>query len=321
MISTIKVRKRRKPEPPEVTADDDNFFKDMKELLDDEEHMDAVFLIPSSPSTTTSMFNPPLNEVRAHKSVLTARAEYFKAAFRTNAGIIGSTSVSTPSGSADSSGGVEKKDAGIAFKESRECIIRVDSYFTEQQVRYALEFIYTNRIERVREISTDDLLALLHLSDQWLLRDLKRLAEHELIRSHMSVNTIARMYGATEKFSALRLSRACIDYIMKNLRQLAGNTAFEEEMRNYPHLCMPVLKAAADLIQIVPDVSNSSMSGPLSKKQRTDHHSSSTGGGGNTSSAGVRPDGTPSSSAGAAAAGVAGGGGVLRSSPVPDSDT
>jgi hypothetical protein len=54
---------------------------------------------------------------------------------------------------------------------------------------------------------------------------------------------------------------------MTNLRQLAGNTVFEEEMKSYPHLCMPVLKAAANLI---PD-------GPALKKQRTDHHGTPSG--------------------------------------------
>jgi hypothetical protein len=81
---------------------------------------------------------------------------------------------------------------------------------------------------------------------------------------------------------------AFIEFIMANLRQLAGNTgAFEEEMKNYPHLCIPVLKAAADLIP----------NGPVHKKQRTNHHSDAAG--------------TPSSAGGAG----------LGSSPVPDSDT
>jgi speckle-type POZ protein len=268
---TIMVRKRRKPEPPQVAADDDEFFKDMRELLEDEEHMDAVFLIhPECSGNVKKEDNEPSSkkdmiELKAHKSVLTARAEYFKALFRTNA---------------------KTKTAGTSFRESEECIITVDAEFTEQHIRFILEFIYTNRIARIREISTDDLLCLLHLADRWLLRDLKRLIEHELIRDHMSINTVARMYGATEQFSAKRLSHACIEFIMSNLRQLAGNTVFEEEMKNYPHLCIPVLKAAADLI---PD-------GPVHKKQRTEHHTVATG--------------TPSS--GAPGCG---------SSPVPDSDT
>jgi speckle-type POZ protein len=236
---TIMVRKRRKHEPPEAAADDEEFIKDMRELLDDEEHMDAVFVLNKDMDCQ--------QEIRAHKSVLTARAEYFKALFRTNAS-------------------AEKKE-GTAFKESEECVIQVEKDFTEQQIRYVLEFIYTNRIQVVRDISTDDLLCLLHLSDKWLLRDLKRLVEHELIRDHMTVNTVARLYGATEDYHASRLSRACIEFIMTNLRQLAGNTAFEEEMKSYPHLCMPVLKAAANLI---PD-------GPALKKQRTDHHGTPSG--------------------------------------------
>jgi speckle-type POZ protein len=287
---TIMVRKRRKAEPPEAAADDDEFFKDMRELLDDEEHMDTVILVhpdpdamstslsmSSSAATATAKNSSPADKdmikVRAHKCVLTARAEYFKALFRK-----GSSNANSSS----------KKSGGSAFRESEECIIRVDGHFTEQHIRHCLEFLYTNRIQTLRDISTDDLLCLLHVSDKWLLRDLKRLIEHELIRDHMSVQNVARMYGATEDFNAQRLSRACIEFIMANLRQLAGNSAFEEEMKNYPHLCIPVLKAAADLI---PD-------GPVHKKQRTDHHSTTAG--------------TPSS-----AGGVAG----LGSSPVPDSDT
>jgi hypothetical protein len=45
----IMVRKRRKAEPPEPAADDAEFFRDMRDLLDDEEHMDAVFLVHRFP--------------------------------------------------------------------------------------------------------------------------------------------------------------------------------------------------------------------------------------------------------------------------------
>ncbi len=245
---TIMVRKKRKPEPPEAAADDDEFFKDMRELLDDEEHMDCLFLVHPEDSIAGMDAQdkedmddcPETIEIRAHKCILTARTEYFKALFRKAAG---------------------GKTSKVAFRESEECTINVEPNFTPLHIRCMLEFVYTNRVASIRTTSTDDLLSLLHLSDKWLLRDLKRLVEHELIRNHMSVDTVARMYGATEDFNAQRLSRACIEFIMANLRLVTGNPSFEEEMKNYPHLCIPVLKAAADLIP----------EGPLHKKQRLDH--------------------------------------------------
>lgn len=301
---TIMVRKRRRPEVPEAASDDDEFFKDMRELMDDEEHMDAVFVIRHKkensndassaagktklsgnkrdssgevnykvPEKVGSMFTKvsgedenhsrpnqrdgdgsigneddddcSITEVRAHKAILTARAEYFKAHFRHYA----------------------PKGEKVSFKENANGEINVDSCFTEKTIRLMLEFIYTNRIRSIANVSTDDLMLLLHLSDLWLIRDLKRLVEHELIRSHMDVNTVARMYCATEDYHADRLARACINYIMDNIHEVTGNVAFQEEMKHYPHLCIPVLQAAADLI---PEQSH--------KKLRTtaDHVSSST---------------------------------------------
>lgn len=246
---TIMVRKRRKPEPPEEAADDEEFFRDMRELLEDEEHMDAIFEFTSVESSSMETEESEVDaegvvntvKIRAHKCILTARTDYFKALFRTNAS------------------SAESKSDSVAFLESNNCTIRVDPGFSPEHITFMLEFIYTNRILKIRSIGTDDLLCMLHLSDMWLLRDLKRLVEHELIRHHMEVHTVAKMYGATEDFNAQRLSRACIEFIMANLRQVTGNTTFGEEMKNYPHLCIPVLKAAAEMIP----------EGPAHKKQRT----------------------------------------------------
>lgn len=314
---TIMVRKRRKPDPPEPAADDEEFFKDMRDLLDDEEHMDAVFLIEDGPinddknskpssSSSAQMIGNSLSssgstgnvigvksedfpneeranmmtdesspmkmdenknviEIRAHKCILTARSDYFKAMFRKSANGAG--------------------DTKLSFRETAG-VVNVDPSFSVLTIQMMLEFLYSNRVKSLASVSTDDLLKLLHLSDMWSLRDLKRLVEHELIRSHMDVNTVARMYCATEDYHALRLSQACIDFIMENIREVTGNVEFQEEMKHYPHLCIPVLKAAADLI---PE--------PMHKKQRTGEHSSAA-------------SSTPSASAGVGCA----------SSPVPDSD-
>lgn len=371
---TIMVRKRRKPEPPEPAADDEEFIKDMRELLDDEEHMDAVFYVypdsespaPAAPSlgasaptgassflasslsvgasnkraisvtgsdsfgdmdmdvktasvpstsdrAAASIKNPDsqntnstnhddvnLIPIRAHKCILTARGEYFKALFR-----------KALPGVAGNAPTIKSSNKGGSFRESTESAVYVESAFPDRIIRLMLEFIYTNRIQCLASsldalssihhryspnnhtISTDDLLRLLHLSDKWVLRDLKRLVELELIRSHMDVNTVARMYCATEDYNARRLARACIDFIMENIREVTTNAAFQEDMKHYPHLCIPVLKAAAELI---PE--------PAHKKARTGDHGPGSGAGAAT---------TPGVGAG-------GGAGAMSSSPVPDSD-
>jgi hypothetical protein len=63
MVFKIKVRQQQKPEPPEVTSENGSFFQDTKD-----------------PSTTTSTSHPTSNEIRAHQSILTARAQYLKVA-------------------------------------------------------------------------------------------------------------------------------------------------------------------------------------------------------------------------------------------------
>ena len=224
---TIMVRKRRKPEPPEPAADDSEFFRDMRELLEDTEHADAVFVV------TLGGLEEEENkvEIRAHKCVLTARAEYFKALFRKSS----------------------------AFLESSSHTVQVEPSFSPTTIQRMLQFVYSNRVADIPEASTNEILELLHLADKWVLRDLKKLCEYELIRTHMDVDNVAKMYCATEEYHANRLSRACIDFIMENIREVTGNVAFQEEMKHYPHLCIPVLKAAADLI---PE--------PVHKKQRVE---------------------------------------------------
>mmetsp|Transcript_39186 Transcript_39186/g.55142 ORF Transcript_39186/g.55142 Transcript_39186/m.55142 type:complete len:360 (-) Transcript_39186:631-1710(-) len=244
---TIMVRKRRKPVQPTPETNDNEFIKDFREILDDEEHMDAVFLVYPDGTHDLNLKDDEKTQIRVHKCILAARAEYFKALFRK--GVSGDYST-----------------VGITFRESRECIIRVEQQFSEAHIRATIEFLYTNRVENMRDFQTDDLLCLLNLSDKWLLNDLKRLVEHQLIRHHMEVSTVARMYCASQDFHASRLSHACINFIMTNIRQVTANATFQEEMKNYPHLCIPVLKAAAELIP----------EGPLPKKQRTEAITSET---------------------------------------------
>jgi hypothetical protein len=137
------VRKRRKAEPPEVAADDEEFFRDMRDLLDDDEHMDAIFVVhpidsvdteeseemdveDNSSSSNNNNKKKKMVEIRAHKCILTARTDYFKALFRKCAA------------SSSSSSSSENKGNKIAFKESGECTIKVDPNFTPEHITYML---------------------------------------------------------------------------------------------------------------------------------------------------------------------------------------
>jgi len=67
----IIVRRRRKPVPPAPICPDSLFFRQMRNLLDEAEHKDVTFVV-----------GPRKEQVRAHKAVLIARGDYFRALFR-----------------------------------------------------------------------------------------------------------------------------------------------------------------------------------------------------------------------------------------------
>jgi hypothetical protein len=100
-------------------------------------------------------------KVQAHECILTARrTDYFEALFCKGATTIGG------------------KSLRVTFLESADCTINVEPTFSPPHIRYMPKFIYTNGIQALRLVLTDNLLCILHLSDKWLLRDLQHLIEH-----------------------------------------------------------------------------------------------------------------------------------------------
>eukprot|EP00815_Leptocylindrus_aporus_P011629 CAMPEP_0116057616 /NCGR_PEP_ID=MMETSP0322-20121206/4717_1 /TAXON_ID=163516 /ORGANISM="Leptocylindrus danicus var. apora, Strain B651" /LENGTH=341 /DNA_ID=CAMNT_0003541661 /DNA_START=9 /DNA_END=1030 /DNA_ORIENTATION=- len=214
---TIMVRKKRKPEPPAPTASDGEFVADFRDLLDDHEHKDSTLEIQEDGS-----------KIRAHKAILTARSDYFRSAFRKN-----------------------------TFGESENLTLKIPNMFKAFTIQKMLEFIYTNRVECLSNLTIEQLLGLLHCAEYYVLRDLKKIVEHCLI-SKMDVTNVARLYCATEDYSAKRLAQSCIQFIMDHIREVTNDENFTHEMRNYPNLCIPVLQEAAKLIP----------EGPAAKKPR-----------------------------------------------------
>lgn len=214
---TIMVRKKRKPELPEAAASDGEFIADFRELLEDNEHKDTILEMENDGSL-----------LKTHKAILTARSDYFKSAFRKN-----------------------------TFGESETSTLKIPSIFKAVIVQMMLEFVYTNRIIGLPEMSIEALLELLHCAEFYGLRDLKKISEYCLI-GKMDVSNVAKLYCATEDYRAKRLAQSCLEFIMNHIHEVTTDENFTIEMRNYPNLCIPILQEAAKLIP----------EGPVTKKPR-----------------------------------------------------
>ena len=203
----ITVRKKQKEEVEKgPKEDDEEFRKDMMNLLDDEEHMDALFVFENGAT------------VPAHKTILTARGEYFKGLFRKGC---------------------------FADQDGK---ITVDSEFSERIITLMLEFLYTNRIDSLPDCSAQEIVDLLHLSNKWQLRDLKKVCEYQAMEM-ICVENVGKMFYATEEFQAQRLKKACVKFIMENIKEVTADQTFIEEVKLHPQLIIPILRDAAERME------------------------------------------------------------------------
>mmetsp|Transcript_22106 Transcript_22106/g.50529 ORF Transcript_22106/g.50529 Transcript_22106/m.50529 type:complete len:285 (+) Transcript_22106:699-1553(+) len=209
---TINVRKRRPVDSEERSGS--------VSIPSGTDYFTAMRNLLDNGEHTDMIFVVGTTAIRAHRCILAARGIFFKEEFRRE--------IASP-------------------QEGSEGRIEVGDEVSEGVVRAVLEFVYCNRVPGIVNFTVDELLDLLSLADRWSFRDLKRLVEFELM-CLIDVRNVARMYCATEEHSAKRLANACISFIMDNIREVTGDTSFRKEMGRYPHLCIPVLKAAADLI-------------------------------------------------------------------------
>lgn len=205
-VITVRKKQKKVEELKVDAADDDDFRKDMRELMEDEEHMDCVFVLETG------------ERLRAHKSILTARGDYFKGLFRKG-----------------------------CFSESDEGKITVPTEFSARTIGLMLEFIYTNRINELPNCDAMELLEMMNLSNVWLLRDLKKACEYQAMKM-ISIENVAKMLVATDQYNADRLKKTCIKYITENIKEVTSDPSFLEDLKEHPQLCIPILRNAAELI-------------------------------------------------------------------------
>jgi len=124
-----------------------------------------------------------------------------------------------------------------------------------------LEFIYTNRVEGLKECSAHEVLDLLSAAEEYLLPDLKRLCEHAA-QSLINTENVAKMMSAAERFEAPLLQKACINYILgPDKAEVIEHPTFRQELESFPCMLFPIIKAAP------------SLASPPAKRARTESQS------------------------------------------------
>jgi len=203
----IIVRRRRPPKPPEPEiCPVSKYFEHMSMLIHDIEHMDVTLLV-----------GPEGIELQAHKAILVARSDCFRATFR--------------------KGGMKESEIGVLRMEQHDV----------PTVSRMLEFLYTNRIQQLASCSSEELMSLLIVAEEKLLPELKALCEHEASKL-ISVENCAKMLCTAESYNAPQLKEACISFILDNVHEVTEDPGFQQELQQSPHLILPLLKATASLI-------------------------------------------------------------------------
>ncbi|CAK4082962.1 unnamed protein product [Aphanomyces euteiches] len=184
----------------------DDFFQAMKRMLNSSLNSDVVLKV-----------GPNEDILRAHKCILTTRCEVFRCMFP-----------------------AEGK-SGLVMKESEENAVIIRDH-SPDMVAKLLEFIYTNRVQDLAKLSANQLIDLLSLGEQYLMRPLKELCEihaKELITNE----TCTKLLSAAEKFNASFLKDSCVKHIVENMAVLIDDDIFCQEIEQNPTLALILLRA------------------------------------------------------------------------------
>lgn len=156
-------------------------------------------------------------ELAAHKAILSARSEFFEAMFR-------------PGGMSESS-----RDEIEMLQHDK------DSF------RRMLEFIYAGDVEDLEECSSSEIIALLELSNAYLLEDLGKLCEHAAAKI-VNMENIGKMmvFCSRYKSESLQLRSACTRFVSEHGRQLRSDPSFRKEIEQFPELGLLILDATAE---------------------------------------------------------------------------
>lgn len=137
-------------------------------------------------------------ELLAHKAILSARSEYFRAMFKRSTW--------------------EAKDDHI--------VIRDHAYETFARM---IEYIYTNTIRDIESVSANDIMDLLTLANEYVLAELRVFCEQRAARC-LNFDNIGKFYLLSHTHNATNLRAACQRYVADNSNALKSHQDFRNEI-------------------------------------------------------------------------------------------
>lgn len=176
----------------------DTYSSSFRALLKSEEHSDITFLV--------GLDGEEKESVSAHKAILTARCEYFRAMFR----------------------------AGGLSESLRNT---VELSYDPSSFRRVLEYIYTNDVAMLDTCSTQEITSLLALSNEFLLPDLTQLCETAAAK-YLSMDNIGAYMLVCDKYDTPILRNACHNYVTNNISTLKLEESFRREVADNPELAL-----------------------------------------------------------------------------------
>ena len=148
-------------------------------------------------------------QIYAHKAILVAQCEHFKAMFTSG------------------------------MKESTQTKIEIKDW-SYSSYNHMMEYLYTGCIQ---DFNPTIGLEVIGLADSLGLENLKSLCENTLIHSVDNENVVALLMDA-HQFSALELKKFCMSYVVKNFADVQLTQGFES-LEQVPSLLMEVTKNIA----------------------------------------------------------------------------
>mmetsp|Transcript_5359 Transcript_5359/g.16717 ORF Transcript_5359/g.16717 Transcript_5359/m.16717 type:complete len:526 (-) Transcript_5359:145-1722(-) len=173
-------------------------IENMRRLLNSPDFSDITFVVQDQ-------------KIFAHKAILVAQCEHFRAMF-----------------------------SGGRFAESSQTEIEIPQWSHAAFIAM-LEWLYTGHTPR--DLSAAHLTEVLGLADHYTLDGLKHVCENVLVHS-VEIENACTLLRHADQYMAHELKRYCLAFVLRNFDQVAYTRSFDE-LGSMPSLLLEVTRAAA----------------------------------------------------------------------------